>query len=77
MKDWRKIDDLNRGTAVQKEVYNLLTELEIMNLLMDYNPLLVGTVPLGIQVEGSDLDIICEVHDPVEFKALVVRYFGS
>lgn len=77
MKDWRKIDDLNRGTAVQKEVYNLLTELEIMNLLMDYNPLLVGTVPLGIQVEGSDLDIICEVHDPVKFKALVVRYFGA
>lgn len=77
MKDWRKIDDLNRGTAVQKEVYNLLIELEIMNLLTDYNPLLVGTIPLGIQVEGSDLDIICEVHDPVKFKALVVRYFGA
>lgn len=77
MNDWRKIDDLNRGTAVQKEVYNLLTELDIMNLLTDYNPLLVGTIPLGIQVEGSDLDIICEVHDPAKFKALVARYFGA
>ncbi|WP_449602132.1 DUF4269 domain-containing protein [Paenibacillus sp. Marseille-Q9583] len=77
MNDWRNIDDLIHGTAVQKEVYNLLLELDIMNLLKDYNPLLVGTIPLGIQVEGSDLDIICEVYDPVKFKALVVRYFGA
>lgn len=77
MNDWRNIDDLIHGTAVQKEVYNLLLELNIMNLLKDYNPLLVGTIPLGIQVEGSDLDIICEVYDPVKFKALVVRYFGA
>lgn len=77
MNDWRKIDYLNCGTVVQKEVYNLLAELDIMNLLADYNPLLVGTIPLGIQVEGSDLDIICEVHDPAEFKALVVRCFGA
>lgn len=26
---------------------------------------------------GSDLDIICEVHDPAEFKALLSRYFGD
>ncbi|MEK4344651.1 DUF4269 domain-containing protein [Paenibacillus sp. FSL P4-0184] len=77
MNDWRNIDDLIHGTAVQKEVYNLLLELDIMNLLKDYNPLLVGTIPLGIQVEGSDLDIICEVYDPMKFKALVVRYFGA
>ncbi|MNO76158.1 hypothetical protein D3C76_672270 [compost metagenome] len=77
MKDWRVIDDLNRGTAVQKEVYNLLTALDIMHLLADYNPILVGTIPLGIQVEGSDLDIICEVHNPAAFKAQVVRYFGA
>lgn len=77
MNDWRNIDYLNHGTAVQKEVFNLLEKLEIMSLLADYNPLLVGTVPLGIQVIGSDLDIICEVHDPAEFKALVSRHFGD
>lgn len=77
MNEWRNIDDLIHGTTVQKEVYNLLLELDIMNLLKGYNPLLVGTIPLGIQVEGSDLDIICEVYDPVKFKALVVLYFGA
>ncbi|CAH1055311.1 DUF4269 domain-containing protein [Paenibacillus pseudetheri] len=77
MNDWRNVNYLIHGTAVQKEVYNLLTELEIMNLLTDYNPLLVGTIPLGIQVEDSDLDIICEVYDPVKFKSLVVRFFGA
>ncbi|HBS46284.1 MAG TPA: DUF4269 domain-containing protein [Paenibacillus sp.] len=77
MNDWRNVNYLIHGTAVQKEVYNLLTELKIMNLLTDYNPLLVGTIPLGIQVEDSDLDIICEVYDPVKFKSLVVRFFGA
>jgi hypothetical protein len=77
MNDWRNVNYLIHGTAVQKEVYNLLTELDIMHLLAEYNPILVGTIPLGIQVEGSDLDIICEVHSPAEFKALVVRYFGA
>ncbi|WP_339317782.1 DUF4269 domain-containing protein [Paenibacillus sp. FSL R10-2734] len=77
MTDWRNVDYLRHGTAVQREVFNLLTELDIMSLLTDYNPLLVGTVPLGIQVKGSDLDIICEVHDPVEFQARGSRYFGA
>ena len=77
MNDWRNVNYLIHGTAVQKEVYNLLTELKIMNLLTDYNPLLVGTIPLGIQVEDSDLDIICEVYDPVKFMSLVVRFFGA
>lgn len=77
MNDWRNIDYLQHGTAAQKEVFALLEELQIMSLLADYNPLLVGTVPLGIQVKDSDLDIICEVYDPADFEALVGRHFGD
>lgn len=77
MNDWRNIDYLNHGTPVQKEVYALLRKLNIMSLLADYNPVLVDTVPLGIQVKGSDLDIICEVHDSVMFTDIVSRYFGT
>ncbi|MHA6532322.1 DUF4269 domain-containing protein [Paenibacillus sp. BAC0078] len=70
------LDYLERGTEVQREVCHLLRELRIMELLEEYHPLLVGTVPLGIQVEGSDLDIICEVHDSGRFSAEASRFFG-
>lgn len=76
MRDWRSIEYLSHGSSVQQEVYTLLKELDIMRLLADYNPVLVGTVPIGIQVKDSDLDIICEVHDAESFKNLASRHFG-
>lgn len=76
-KDWCELSYLKRGTVVQCKVYNLLKELNIMEIVSDHNPILVGTVPLGIQVEGSDLDIICEVHEMEEFAVKVARHFGD
>lgn len=65
------------GSALQREVYGVLRGLEIMEVLAAYHPLLAGTVPLGIQVEGSDLDIICEVYDHGRFTAEARRFFGN
>lgn len=76
-RDWCNLTYLKSGTWVQREVYDLLKEMNIMEILHHYNPILVGTVPLGIQVEGSDLDIICEVHDMEAFAGKVARYFGD
>lgn len=67
----------NAGNAVLKEVWQLLRELRIMELLAEYHPRLAGTVPLGIQVEGSDLDIICEVHEPRNFIETARCHFGQ
>ncbi|MRN55396.1 DUF4269 domain-containing protein [Paenibacillus monticola] len=76
-RDWRNLAYLLRGSTVQKEVYDLLLQLDIMNVLAEYEPMLVGTVPLGLQVESSDLDIICEVYDQEKYTATVRRYFGK
>ncbi len=77
IKDWCNISYLKSGTVVEREVYDLLKEMKIMEIVSDYNPILVGTIPLGIQVEGSDLDIICEVHEMEAFAAKVARHFGD
>lgn len=38
---------------------------------------MVGTVPIGIDVSGSDLDVICEVDDFEEFAQVVERFYGQ
>ena len=66
---------LARGTARQQEAYSVLEELEIFKVLKIYNPTLVGTIPISIDIEGSDLDLICEVYDLDEFGAKVDENF--
>ncbi|RCX21420.1 uncharacterized protein DUF4269 [Fontibacillus phaseoli] len=75
MKDVKR-DDPVVGTGLQAEVQELLEKHSIFETLRDYDPILVGTVPLDIQVPGSDLDIICEVHDFALFVEQVIFHFG-
>ena len=39
----------------------MLQALDVFNRLRVYNPILAGTFPIGVDIEHSDLDIICEV----------------
>ena len=46
-----------------KPVYNSLLDSEILNKFKSYNPQVVGTFPLGITTESSDVDIIMETNN--------------
>ncbi|WP_268794514.1 DUF4269 domain-containing protein [Paenibacillus sp. DMB20] len=48
-----------------------MTDLKIMELLGEFDPLLVGTVPIGIDLPDSDLDIICFAPDIGFFEEAV------
>ncbi|MEH7350876.1 DUF4269 domain-containing protein [Gottfriedia acidiceleris] len=65
------IDYLKNGSLKQQHAYGTLSRLNILNELKDFNPVLCGTIPIGIDIEGSDLDIITEVHDLNSFKKLL------
>jgi len=60
-----------------KQVYQVLQDLGVINILQNYSPTLAGTVPLGIDIPGSDLDIICEVYNLQDFQELVITVFGE
>ncbi|GEM_PF-193705 len=71
------LNDLLHGSARQRAAYRVLQQLRIFEVLRDYDPLLVGTIPLGIDVAGSDLDIICEAYDLDAFERAVRTAFGK
>lgn len=55
------IEYLKGGNERQKRAYEVLTKYKVFEKLRDYSPLLAGTIPIEIDIESSDLDIICEV----------------
>lgn len=75
MIDFTKLDYLKIGNEKQKRAYEVLTKYKIFTILDDYSPILAGTVPIEIDIEGSDLDIICEVEDKMKFDAFLIQNF--
>ena len=69
---------LKQGNLKQKSAYKILEELKVFKALNNYNPILVGTIPIDIDIENSDLDIICEVHEHDIFEEILWNeYKGS
>ncbi|BEV06348.1 DUF4269 domain-containing protein [Chryseobacterium gambrini] len=77
MIDFKKIDYLKRGNEKQKKAHEVLTKYQILEKLKDYSPILAGTIPIEIDIEDSDLDIICEVTDFTEFEKTLSEMFSE
>lgn len=65
------INYLQLGNEKQVKAYRAIRNLGIMDSLSKYNPTLCGTLPIGIDITGSDLDIIMEVYDLKRFEKKV------
>lgn len=75
MIDFTNIDYLKAGNHRQQKAYAELTEISIFENLKGYQPILTGTIPLGIDIPESDLDIICQCSDHLQFaKTLNTLY---
>ena len=46
-------------------------------MLSAFDPLLAGTVPIGLNIEGSDLDVLCYVRDDAIFIELLNFSFSQ
>jgi len=55
----------------------LLKDHQVFEKLKEFNPILIGTIPINIAVEESDLDIACEVYDLIEFERKCQERFGN
>ncbi|UMQ41446.1 DUF4269 domain-containing protein [Chryseobacterium sp. Y16C] len=77
MIDFTTVNYLKEGNERQKRAYEVLVKHKIFEKLSNYSPLLAGTIPIEIDIEGSDLDIICEVKDSAEFEKFLIQTFGK
>ncbi len=64
------------GSPIQRQAFKAINELNIIDDMAKYHPILCGTIPISINVNHSDLDMIMEVHEPDIFKQEVQLLYG-
>ena len=74
---WDEISYLKEGTPRQQQAFETLTALGIFDVLQIYTPVLIGTIPLDVDVETSDLDVACYAPDLALFAREVTVLYGS
>ncbi|MFD1737477.1 DUF4269 domain-containing protein [Bacillus salitolerans] len=71
------IEYLKSGTTKQRDAYEAIIDLAIMEDLSSYTPILCGTIPIDIGLSHSDLDIIMEVHDFKSYEKQIRTLYES
>ncbi|WP_254854017.1 DUF4269 domain-containing protein [Halobacillus salinus] len=69
-------EKMKDGNPKQQAAYQTINDLNIFEDLHVYHPVLCGTIPIGVDVEESDLDIIMEVHDLAQFEKKLETLYG-
>jgi Domain of unknown function (DUF4269) len=55
---------------------SVVQELDLLARLSEFNPMLIGTPPLGLAVPGSDIDVACSSDSLDAFVSSVEARFG-
>lgn len=75
MIDFSTIDYLKNGNQKQVQAFEVLTQHKILSNLAEFDPILVGTIPIDIAIENSDLDIICYWKNKANFIEKIIFFF--
>ncbi len=71
------LEYLATGSPRQQDAHTVLSDHRVFQKLVRYGPMLIGTVPICVDIEASDLDIICCFEDAVRFSEEVKAAFGQ
>jgi len=77
MTDFTSIEYLKTGNQKQIHAFEVLSQNKVLINLAKFDPILVGTIPINIDIENSDLDIICYWKNKTDFIAKLNALFGN
>jgi hypothetical protein len=77
MIDFGNIEYLKTGNQKQILAFEVLTKNKILSNIAEFDPFLAGTIPINIDVENSDLDIICYWENKIHFEEKLKTVFGK
>jgi hypothetical protein len=75
--DFRDLTYLRKGSAIQLQGLRAIEASGILETLREFNPVLAGTLPLDLFVDGSDLDILCQAADLSAFHTFATRQLSG
>ncbi len=74
--DFHSIEHLRTGTVRQQNAYDVLNKHSVFYKLKEFSPILVGSIPINIDIKTSDLDIICCWKNKYQFASTLTMCFG-
>ena len=77
MIDFSNIEYLKTGNPKQIRAYETLKQNKVLETLSEFDPILAGTIPINIDIENSDLDIICYWKNKTEFVSAISSSFEN
>ena len=75
--DFKNITYLKVGNSKQREIYRLISEHKLLDILKEYNPIVVGTFPINIHIDTSDVDIVLQTNNFDKLGCLLHEKFSS
>jgi hypothetical protein len=54
-----------------------VARLGVLDILAAHDPRVAGTPPLGLDMPGSDIDLLCHAPDPAAFAEIVSARFAT
>lgn len=77
MNKFQNTDYLSHGNQRQRQSFKVLDDLKLFQDLAPYNPIMTGTIPIGIDTPESDIDIICRYREIDTFAKRLKELYGK
>lgn len=77
MIDFKNIDYLSSGNELQKQLYHSIVSHQLIPLLQEFDPIVVGTIPIDIAITGSDVDILLYAENLDALAQYLETTFGK
>lgn len=62
---------------MKQDFQTAISNLNLLEHLKSFDPVVIGTPPLGIAIENSDIDIACYAKDLISYKAYIEVTLGQ